>query len=357
MPTLNFGRTPGSNFSLETTWSHSPRDANGVLLLRNNPFFRKKVVVSTKHPYYNNQNPEVHLRTADYNDLGSYRSAFGWGKNSYSRCFNRFRSGAWSDAQAALAVDLAERKETLGMLTSTAMRLYGAARDVRRGRFKSAAKNLGLSRVPRGASATKTFTSNWLAFRYGWVPLYSSVSDMLEVLDKPVTPKSVRARGSEPISTTIKTSYWTNEINGTWKSSLKARVLVSDPHLATLNQYGLANPLLVAWELVPFSFVADWFLPVGDYLENMSSFWGLSFADCCLTEKFALSEDIVATKQSWIIFANAIDGSVLKQGGCLMKSQLVVGSPPLPGVGISNGLNPKRAIDAFALLYNLLKGK
>lgn len=29
---------------------------------------------------------------------------------------------------------------------------------------------------------------------------------------------------------------------------------------------GLTNPELVAWELVPYSFVADWFIPLGDWM-------------------------------------------------------------------------------------------
>lgn len=30
---------------------------------------------------------------------------------------------------------------------------------------------------------------------------------------------------------------------------------------------GLQDPELVAWELVPFSFVCDWFIPIGNYLQ------------------------------------------------------------------------------------------
>lgn len=36
-------------------------------------------------------------------------------------------------------------------------------------------------------------------------------------------------------------------------------------------RFGLVNPLEVAWELLPFSFVADWFLPIGGYLNAMDA--------------------------------------------------------------------------------------
>jgi hypothetical protein len=33
---------------------------------------------------------------------------------------------------------------------------------------------------------------------------------------------------------------------------------------------GLTDPLSVVWEIIPYSFVVDWFLPVGTYLENLN---------------------------------------------------------------------------------------
>jgi hypothetical protein len=46
----------------------------------------------------------------------------------------------------------------------------------------------------------------------------------------------------------------------------------------TLASLGITNPLLVAWELVPFSFVVDWFLPIGNYLESLDSLLGYETA-------------------------------------------------------------------------------
>jgi hypothetical protein len=33
---------------------------------------------------------------------------------------------------------------------------------------------------------------------------------------------------------------------------------------------GLLDPLSVAWEILPWSFVVDWFYPVGTFLDNLS---------------------------------------------------------------------------------------
>jgi hypothetical protein len=53
-----------------------------------------------------------------------------------------------------------------------------------------------------------------------------------------------------------------------------------DSHLkAFLAQTGFTNPLNLVWEVLPYSFVVDWFLPVGAYLEALGSFDGLEFVD------------------------------------------------------------------------------
>jgi hypothetical protein len=48
---------------------------------------------------------------------------------------------------------------------------------------------------------------------------------------------------------------------------------------ALLAQTGIDNPALLAWELLPYSFVVDWFLPVGNYLQSLTDFAGFTFVD------------------------------------------------------------------------------
>ena len=71
---------------------------------------------------------------------------------------------------------------------------------------------------------------------------------------------------------------------------------------------GLLNPLSVAWELVPYSFVADWFLPVGSYLNNLDYDLGLRFLKGWITTKTLVSGHVEslggthssgATTQTW----------------------------------------------------------
>jgi len=53
-----------------------------------------------------------------------------------------------------------------------------------------------------------------------------------------------------------------------------------DNHLkAFLAQTGFTNPINLAWEVLPYSFVVDWFIPIGPYLESLSAWDGLVFLD------------------------------------------------------------------------------
>jgi len=38
----------------------------------------------------------------------------------------------------------------------------------------------------------------------------------------------------------------------------------------TADIIGLTDPLTAIWELTPYSFVVDWFIPIGDYLQNVA---------------------------------------------------------------------------------------
>jgi len=51
--------------------------------------------------------------------------------------------------------------------------------------------------------------------------------------------------------------------------------------LTELSSLGMLNPMTVAWELVPFSFVWDWWNPVGDYLNLMDADRGFIYRGGC----------------------------------------------------------------------------
>lgn len=60
-------------------------------------------------------------------------------------------------------------------------------------------------------------------------------------------------------------------VNQTNEYSVRGKVRYRARAADLPGRFGLLNPLSVAWELMPLSFVADWFLPIGSYLSGFDA--------------------------------------------------------------------------------------
>lgn len=175
---------------------------------------------------------------------------------------------------------LAESRQTLSMIAGTSMRVLRAFMAVRKGRFGQAAKLLGVSKVPNTRSASEA----WLAYQYGWAPLLSDIYDshklLKEGLRKGPQLFSVQSGWSESAELADNDPQFSSaSVVTSCKIRGKLWYRVSDDSLSALNQLGLINPLEVAWAVLPWSFVIDWFIPVGNVLEAFSARMGISFHD------------------------------------------------------------------------------
>lgn len=196
-----------------------------------------------------------------------------------------------------LAVTLGEGKETLGMITQSANRVYRSFRALRRGDFAGAGRALGLSpsasssagrRASRHA-ATGQYTDMWLEYQYGWKPLlqdtYAAANALATELYAPQRT-SVRVRKTYVHSLSDPVLWAWNDAHMVTQCQIIAR-FTEDP-LTTSQSLGLLNPSEVLWEILPYSFVFDWFLPIGTYLENRGVLSSLS------------GTFITSTKVEWI---------------------------------------------------------
>lgn len=119
--------------------------------------------------------------------------------------------------------------------------------------------------------------SAWLSAKYGWIPMYQDVYGLLTH----VSSKLSKAEGFHAVSgvATVRESLdqviWqgTTPMRFTRKGEsflshkIGVRFRVSNPSLFELQRVTTLNPASVAWELTPLSFVVDWFVDVGGYLE------------------------------------------------------------------------------------------
>lgn len=186
---------------------------------------------------------------------------------------------------AALGVDFAEFRQSVSMISSTCTTLVKLARAVKKGDFITAQKVLRMKFLPKGVSKSKSFGNNFLEYHFGWEPLISDVYDACEVINNPVkslTLEKGKAKSSTAFSRDLSDSYVISNYKGSIQAYAQqgARVkAINNLTYHTLDQLGLNNPAVIAWELVPYSFVVDWFANVGDFLSSFTDFSGMTLVD------------------------------------------------------------------------------
>lgn len=207
---------------------------------------------------------------------------------------------------------LGERKQVVELFASTATRVVNAARALRHGDLRTFQQSLSLAGSNLGdrellATAWKRamrtpvknrLANHWLEFYFGWKPLLKDVYESAELLAESIT-RSQKPEGV--ISVSKSTRQRLKQHSGgsgnrivvdfddvhTCRVNIRVHYRLEDEARNLLNKTGISNPLLLAWELIPFSFVVDWFLPVGNYLESLMALDG-----------FVLTEGSLSTLES-----------------------------------------------------------
>lgn len=219
------------------------------------------------------------------------------GTNDWNRLSSRAASRL-KNQQVNLAMVLATRKQTVDLLAESAGRLVKAYSHAKRRDFSSAARELGIRNHVR--PGTRSAASGWLQLQFGWRPLVNDIyglyneacsdrpdEDMVVVRASERTSKVVDSRmdfypmtspqNPGSVSAHLRTSYH-RDLKVVWWFKLNS----ASVHAAARN--GLTNPAMVAWDLVPFSFVVDWLLPVGQYLNNLDATLGFTYLGGSRTE-------------------------------------------------------------------------
>jgi hypothetical protein len=186
----------------------------------------------------------------------------------------------------------AEREQVANLVASTARKIADSVISLRRGNFAHAVYSLTGSQPQRGLSRGIKrryggIPEQWLALQYGWKPLLSDVYGSCEELARTLVGRNCDAyeaigTGKGAVSgssyvTTVDTPdfevYW--DLRSQSKACVTYQVLSEGASF--LDRTGITNPLLLGWELLPWSFVVDWFYPVGTFLENLNFSSGLGF--------------------------------------------------------------------------------
>lgn len=275
--------------------------------------------------------------------------------------------GKLKDQKIHVGVAIAEGRRTANMVHNAATQI---ARQVRAFRRAHPKQWLEVLKYQTGFCPRRDWhkiPSRWLELQYGWRPLLADIVGAMEQSQRAVKTAgstfAVRAMVREEGSATRDGG---NTVFGPWTYTLNQEYIakcyialwfkLNTPELAELSQIGLINPLEIVWEMVPFSFVVDWFLPIGPWLSALSADVGYSFQGG--------SCSMITHMQETFGEFDGDSSSIRLSGGkpdirneSFYFERTCYDNSPVPGFYVKNPFSITRMLNALALLALAFKPK
>lgn len=277
------------------------------------------------------------------------------------------------DSSINLAQSFVERKQTVSLISKNVNRIASAALAIRRGNLRHASNLFGLRYSGRDLRkeirpSRDNLANYWLEYSYGWRPLLSDIYGASELLAKTFLdnrPTRVQATHRDSYQ---QDRYLVYQLGGYLPGSNEyaySDVLVESKYIIEFvedNQFaarmastGITDPLLLSWELLPYSFVVDWFLPIGSYLGQLSATRGLVFKRGILSQRRTENHSTV-----WVRVAKGknnvyVDG-LSRRYDLDRKTRTVLSSFPSPPPLVYPGsFGISKALSGLALINQLFK--
>jgi hypothetical protein len=281
-----------------------------------------------------------------YSGYGPYDSV------AIEKARQAFISSMKERTSASLAVTIAEWRQSHDAIVHRGGQLLDAIKSLkegRRGNFEGILKkNLPESQRIRMAKKfrdipdrkwrgpTKDLSGLWLEYHFGWAPLVDDIQNAVKVLGSNPPSQLVVGRGRHFVHRNdVRGNYqWSENSNYSVKARVQAFVTISNANLAQANQMGLLNPASVAWELVPFSFIVDWFIPIGKFLESWTDTLGFDLQQPFTTVLREL-DNVNVYKQPSSPYISAASSVCMVRSAGFPLPKLI--RPPFKGLSVSRG--------------------
>lgn len=248
-------------------------------------------------------------------------------------------------------------------------RYQGIAKSIKK-------KNVGLT---RGQKTLDYATGKWLEYSYGWLPLVHSIHDAVETLDRFYANRYVRVKVRSSLARPM---TFANSGTGTMADPYVKQGATSQFRLESCYQFQLPdrlgisdftslNPLLIAWELFPYSFVVDWLVNVSKTMEAWENWFRYAcyFAGGYQTQSFKTTYQANFTGSmtytlSYWPNGTPMDGPISERmSGSSSgntesyKNRSILTTLPTPetGIGVNVNLGSKRLLSAAALMQQAVK--
>lgn len=182
-----------------------------------------------------------------------------------------------------LAVDLAEASQTSGMVTGGVKGLLRGVpsqmiRNLARleawgGEVSRAGRRQGITRfmLPRAAGGA------WLTYNLGIRPLLGTIYGLAELTLRTAINRTRmhRVTVSETVAPDeLMWATFTGQVQVSdpstfkvFKRTMRYGIEMYEPNGYSINDFTSLNPALIAWEMMPLSFVVDWVYDLGGWME------------------------------------------------------------------------------------------
>lgn len=280
---------------------------------------------------------------------------------SLSRLYTRIKN-----QPVDIATELSQAKQTIDMILNLSSRFALALSALKGGHLLSAMKIIFPTTARKAAD-------DRLVYVYGIKPIASDIKALSESLKKISSSLFIKRNGHAKRSWTHTTNVVVadvgvqigireTEVKVTLRRKYGVEFSISDSLKNNLSRFGFTSPENILWENVPFSFVIDWLIPIGDYLNNWTALRGIqikqsyrsTFVEKIVTQTFR------ATKQTGLIYDPSTlyffkywplgEPIITHSSKEVAFRREVIPLPDLPFPKIDTNFGLSRRINALALL-------
>lgn len=269
-----------------------------------------------------------------------------------------------------LIANLNRTQFNLGLFSATALKtsdmvvgrigsLIRSVRALRRGDMRTVFRCLGAT-PRRGVKLSdnrrlqaEDVSSAWLELQYGWLPLLNDVYEASQIMASTYDiPRGIETKASKRHQASF-VDWVPGDHNKRMKCVEQYRIIARHAEiLDDSHTLGLNDPASILWEMVPFSFVADWFIPIGTYLNVKEQLPNIK-----------AEFEIQFKREYWRVLGYGWQ-AVSHQGQTTVVtekyySRQIASSLELPmpsPVSVTQAMGSKRVFNAVAILHQVITG-
>lgn len=247
---------------------------------------------------------------------------------------------------------IAELGKTGKMVADRALRIFSAITQLKKGNLSGAAKALKAGPLSKRAKrrikrSKDQLAQGWLELKYGWLPCLSDVHSATAALNELLSNdgSACTISASDTATTSGPSNWYVGSSREYFDLEIKERASITYAIPAgSVYPYFGQDPASFVWELIPYSFVVDWFIPVGDFLKQFGDWIGLDFISGWRSTQ--------TTYSGWTV-SSPLAGLVSYTPGLCKRvkfSRVALSTFPKRNIEFSNPLLGTRLFSALALL-------